>query len=134
MKNRLSSRPLRFAAVCLGLCFGAIASAQTANNPTSSTPKMGSSEDQYPDIIELDPFGGIQTNGQVLIGLSTKLVDGGVAGLRLAYNPTKDRGLELWADYAQANVEFLVSSGVYPAGYGALPGSPLPKYSFGSRN
>ena len=134
MRNRLTFRPLKVAAVFLGLCFGMTAYAQTATNPASSTPKTGSSQDQYPDIIELDPFGGVQTNGQVLRGLSTKLVDGGVGGIRLTYNPTKYLGLELWADFAEANVEFLTSSGVYPAGYGALPGSALPKYSFGARN
>ena len=117
----------------VGVCFGTAAYAQTANN-TNPNGKAGSGQDQYPDIVELDPFGGVQTNGQVLRGLSTKLADGGVAGFRIAYNPTKYLGLELWADYAQANVEFLTSSGVYPAGFGAAAGSPLPRYSFGSRN
>jgi hypothetical protein len=137
MKNRLSLRPLKIAVVCLSVSVGTIAYAQntTPANPNQANTKgMGGGGDEYPDIVELDPFGGIQTNGQVMRGLDTKLVDGGVAGIRLAYNPTRYLGLELWADYAQANVEFRLSSGVYPAGYGAAPGSPLPTYSFGSRN
>ena len=136
MKNRLNYRPLRFAAICLSLSFGTAIYAQNQTNNTTNTPKNtgGSTEDEYPDIVEIDPFGGIQINGQVMRGLDTKLVDGGVGGLRLTYNPTKYLGLELWADFAQANVEFRTSSGVYPAGYAALPGSPLPTYSFGARN
>jgi outer membrane protein OmpA-like peptidoglycan-associated protein len=140
MENRLIFRPLNIAAVFVGMCLGTLAFAQAGNpaNPNQSTnPKpaaSGGGEDEYPDIIELDPFGGVQTNGQVMRGLTTKLVDGGVAGVRVAYNPTKYLGLELWADYAQANVEFKLSTGVYPPGFGAAPGSPLPTYSFGSRN
>ncbi|MBV8896354.1 MAG: PKD domain-containing protein [Acidobacteriaceae bacterium] len=108
--------------------------AQTAGDTTNAPKATASGQDEYPDIVELCVFGGVQTNGQVLTGLDTKLVDGGVAGLRIAYNPTKWMGLELWADYAQANVEFKTSTGVYPAGFGAAPGSPLPTYSFGARN
>ncbi len=133
MKNRLSFRPLSSAVLCLGLCLGTAAYAQTATN-TSKNGKGMSGEDEYPDIVEVDVFGGVQLNGQVMRGLDTKLVDGGVGGLRIAYNPTKYLGLELWADFAQANVEFRTSSGVYPAGFGAAVGSPLPTYSFGARN
>ena len=130
MKNRLKLRPLNIA-ICLALSLGTITYAQT--NQTANNNK-GSGEDQYPDIVEFCVFGGVQLNGQVLVGLDTKLVDGGVAGISIDVNPTKYLGLELFGDYAQANVEFRTSSGVYPAGYGAAVGSPLPTYSFGSRN
>jgi outer membrane protein OmpA-like peptidoglycan-associated protein/opacity protein-like surface antigen len=115
----------------MGLYVGTAAYGQTANKPANPG---SSGEDEYPDLVEIDPFGGVQLNAQVQRGLTTKLVDGGVAGIRLGFNPTKYLGLELWADYAQANAEFRTSSGVYPAGFGALPGSPLPTYSFGARN
>jgi outer membrane protein OmpA-like peptidoglycan-associated protein len=134
MKNRLSFGPLNIGALCLGIFLATTAHAQTANNTPTPAANTASGEDAYPDIVELCVFGGVQTNGEVLRGLDTKLVDGGVAGIRIAYNPTKWIGLELWADYAQANVEFRTSSGVYPAGFGAAAGSPLPTYSFGSRN
>ncbi len=136
MINRLNLRPLPIAAVCLGMSFATTAyTQQNTNTTTPATAKPAASgEDQYPDIVELDPFGGIALHGQVMRGLDTKLVDGGVGGLRITYNPTKYMGLELWADYEQANVEFRTSSGVYPAGFGAATGSPLPTYSFGSRD
>ena len=129
MKNRL--RWLTVTAVCTGLYMGTMAYGQTANKAAKQS---SSGEDEYPDLVEIDPFGGVQLNAQVQRGLTTKLVDGGVGGIRIAFNPAKYLGLELWADYAQANVEFRTSSGVYPAGFGALAGSPLPTYSFGSRN
>lgn len=138
MINRLRFRPLKIAAVCLSLCVGTIAYAQNttpaAANQANTGKAAASGADEYPDTVEICAFGGVQTNGQVMRGLDTKLADGGVAGIRLAYNPTSHLGLELWADYAQANVEFKLSSGVYPPGFGAAAGSPLPTYSFISRN
>ena len=108
MITRLKVKPISCALVCASLCFGAAAFAQDANtsNKTTTAPKTADGEDQYPDLVEIDPFGGISIYGQVNRGLDTKLVDGGVGGLRLAINPYKYFGLELWADYAQANVEF----------------------------
>lgn len=133
MNNRLKFRPLSSAILCGAVWFSTAAYAQNTNNTTNHT-RTTSTEDEYPDLVELDPFGGISIYGEVVSGLGEKLVDGGVAGLRLAVNPSRWFGIELWADYAQANVEFKVSSGVYPAGNGALTGTPLPTYSFGSRN
>ncbi len=134
MKNRLINRPLGSAVLCGALCFATVTYAQNTNNTTNNNKTMTSGEDQYPDLVEFDPFGGVSLYGQVMRGLDTKLVNGGVAGIRLAVNPSKWIGIELWGDYAQANVEFRSSSGVYPAGNGALTGRPLPTYSFGSRN
>ncbi|MBV9612261.1 MAG: PKD domain-containing protein [Acidobacteriaceae bacterium] len=117
------------------MCLTTAAYAQNASNTTKTS---SSGEDEYPDLVELDPFGGISIYSEVVAGLGEKLVDGGVAGIRLAVNPSKWFGIELWADYAQANVEFKVSSGVYPPGSTFPPngaaGTPLPTYSFGARN
>jgi outer membrane protein OmpA-like peptidoglycan-associated protein len=82
-----------------------------------------------PDIVEIDPFGGISTFGQVNRGLTTHLVTGGIAGLRGAVNPSKHIGIEGFFEFSQANVEFRNSSGFYPG-----TRNPLPTYSFGSRN
>src|SRR5579875_1821659 len=129
METRLIFRPLGSAILCTALCLGtAYAQNQNTNNTnTANTSKGG--EDQYPDLVEIGPFGGISTYGQVNAGLTTHLVDGGVAGIRLAVNPSKWFGIELWADYAQANVEFRSSNGFYTG-----TTTPLPAYSFGSRN
>ncbi len=136
MITRLKTRPIS-AFLCASLCMGVTALAQdttkAATKKAASTSSSG--EDQYPDLVEIDPFGGISIYGQVNQGLTPHIVDGGVGGLRIAVNPSKYVGLELWADYANANVEFKTSAGPYPAGIpGATAGSPIPPYSFGSRN
>jgi opacity protein-like surface antigen/outer membrane protein OmpA-like peptidoglycan-associated protein len=133
MNTRLKFRPLGSVILCGALCcIGAFAQ---NTNQTTNTPKPTSSggEDQYPDLVELDPFGGVSTWGLVNRGLGTKLVNGGVAGLRLGFNPSKYIGIELWGAWDQANVNFKTSSGVYPAGVPGA-GTPLPTYSFGARN
>ncbi len=137
METRLRFRPLSSAVLCAALCLGTAAYAQAPNNPPNKATASSSGEDQYPDLVELDPFGGVSIYGAVARGLTTKLVDGGVAGARVGVNPTKWIGLELFWDYAQANVEFKqpTNGGVYPATAGpALAGKPIPTYSFGSRN
>lgn len=126
MENRLKYRPFSSKIMCAALCFASAAFGQTST--TNPKPASGSG-DNLPDLIEIDPFGGIQTFGNVAIGLGEKLVDGGVGGLRIAVNPNPWLGLELWADFSQANVEFGQSSGINPG-----TGRPLPTYSFGSRN
>jgi len=92
--------------------------------------------DEYPDLVEIDPFGGISLYGQLNRGLTMKTADGGVGGLRIAVNPSRYVGLELWADYAAANIRFLGSQGAFPAGTtpGYLVGTAVPPYSFGSHN
>jgi len=130
MITRLRYRPISSALLCATLCFATAALAQDANSTnTSKAAKAASSgEDEYPDLVEIDPFGGISLYGAVVAGLGTKMVDGGVGGVRFAVNPAKYFGIELWADYARANVEFQTSGG-------AVSGTPgIPAYSFGSRN
>ena len=140
MKNRLTFRPLSSAVLCGVLCLSTAVFAQdtsqqnTNQQTTKQTKTTSSGEDQYPDLVEINPFGGVSLFGEVVAGLGMKLVDGGVAGLRIAANPSRYFGIELWGAYSVNNVRFTLSNGVYPPGFGAAAGSPLPRYSFGSRN
>ncbi|MDQ2711093.1 MAG: PKD domain-containing protein [Acidobacteriota bacterium] len=136
MKTRLGIKPISSTVLCVAMCLGTSAFAQDSQNTTSTTTtstktakSAANGQDQYPDLVEIDPFGGISTYGQVMRGLTTKLVDGGVGGLRLTYNPAAYLGIELWADYDVANVEFRQPSGLNPT-----TGAVLPTYSFGARN
>ena len=129
MGSRLRFRPIGSAILSAAMCFGTMASAQDANNTASpqnaanSSKSMGgATADEFPDIVEIDPFGGVSTYGAVNQGLGLKLVNGGVGGLRVAYNASKWIGIEAWGDFAQANGRFLTPN---RAG--------LPNYSFGSR-
>ena len=74
------------------LCVGTLASAQD-NGQTAGMIKVAS--EQYPDLVELDPFGGVSIWGQVNQGLGEKLIDGGTAGGRVAANVSKWVGIEL---------------------------------------
>ena len=90
---------------------------------------------QYPDLIEIDPFGGLSTWAQISRGLDTKLHDDWLVGGRVAFNPTKYFGFELWMDYDRANVSFRLPSngGIYPA-TSPFAGAPIPTYSFHAAN
>ncbi len=132
MKTRLKARPISLAIACLTLCSGTVVLAQDANT-TKTTVKMANGQDQYPDLWEIDPFGGVQVYKQVNTGLDTKMSNGGVIGGRFTYNPYEYLGLELWMDYSVANVSFGLSNGNYPVGFPGV-GTPVPPYSFGSRN
>ena len=81
MENRLKLRPLSSTIMCAALCF---ASAAFAQNTTNTKPASSGSGDQFPDLVEIDPFGGISLWGTVTPGLGEKLVDGGVGGIRVA--------------------------------------------------
>jgi outer membrane protein OmpA-like peptidoglycan-associated protein len=133
MRTRLRAKPIGLAILSAALCFGPAAYAQDANNAANAqnagnaaAKGGGSGADEHPDLVEIDPFGGISLWGQVQRGLDTKLVDGGVAGIRAAYNPTQWVGLEFFYAWDRANVEFKTPSGTFP------DGSPLPTYSFGA--
>ncbi|MBV9302910.1 MAG: PKD domain-containing protein [Acidobacteriaceae bacterium] len=127
MKTRLTVRPISSAILAGALSCCTLAYAQDTSKASNKT--NNSSADQYPDIVEIDPFGGVSTYGQVMRGLDTKLVDGGVVGLRLTWNMSRWVGLELMGSWDRANVEFRLSSGTYPPG-NPLAGAPLPAYSF----
>ncbi len=117
-------KPLCSAILCASLCFSTAAFAQDTNtSPAKAAKATAMGGDESPDLIEIDPFGGISLYGQVNRGLTMHTADGGVGGIRLAYNPTRYIGIELWADYARANIEFRGST------------SPtIPPYAFGSQN
>jgi outer membrane protein OmpA-like peptidoglycan-associated protein len=132
MITRLIGRPISSALLCFTLCSGTAVFAQDANT-TKAPVKMVTGEDQYPDLWEVDPFGGIQVYEKVNRGLDTKMSNGGVIGGRFTYNPYKYLGLELWMDYSVANVNFGESNGTIPTGYPGA-GGPIPPYSFGARN
>ncbi len=137
MSTRLNLKPISSAVLCATLCFGMSAYAQDTNNTQNNSatkPAKSGGGGEYPYLFEVDPFGGISTYGTVVRGLSTKLVDGGLGGIRLAWSPADYFTIELWGEYDVANVNFKESSGVYPPGFAALAGTPLPTYSFGSHN
>jgi outer membrane protein OmpA-like peptidoglycan-associated protein len=101
----------------------AFAQDNTVTKPPKPAGTSATAGDQYPDLFEIDPFGGVSIYGQMNRGLTMHTADGGLGGLRLAYNPTAHIGLEAWADYAGANIEFLGST------------SPtIPPYSFGAHD
>jgi outer membrane protein OmpA-like peptidoglycan-associated protein len=104
------------------LCSGTAVFAQDTST-TKTTVKMANGQDQYPDLLELDVFGGIQAFGQVNRGLDNKISNGGVWGGRIAYNPYEYLGLELWMDYSIANNQF-----------GQSNNPPVSPYGFGARN
>jgi len=132
MITRLLARPISSAILCVTLCSGSAALAQDANT-AKPTVKTTDGQDQYPDLWEIDAFGGIQVYKQVNRGLDTKMTNGGVWGGRIAYNPYEYLGLELWMDYSVANVTFGQSNGTIPVGLTGA-GGPIPPYGFGARN
>src|SRR5258708_21964048 len=136
MITRRSLRPIGSALLGATLCLSTAIFAQDTS--TTNTAKKAAKtltghggEDQYPDLVEIDPFGGVSIYGQVNRGLTTKIANGGVGGIRIAYNPTLHFGIELWGDYANAPVRFISSAGNFPAGLGT---GPIPPYSFGAHN
>jgi opacity protein-like surface antigen len=145
MKSRLIGKPISSTLLCTALCFGAAAFAQDTNSTNNTSANQAananqaakannsSTEDEHPDLVEIDPFGGVSIWGNVARGLNTKLANGGLGGLRLAVNPSKYLGIELWGEYDVANVRFLLSPGLYPPGNPSA-GSPIPPYGFGARN
>jgi outer membrane protein OmpA-like peptidoglycan-associated protein len=114
MKIRLVHKPIGFPLLCLALLSlgGSVASAQDFWH----TPNL-------PDSIEVDPFGGASFWGTVQKGLDTKLIDGGVVGIRLNANVTNYIGLEFMYQYGFNNVRL-----VTPVALG------VPTYNFGARN
>ena len=80
------------------------------------------SGDEYPDLVELDPFGGVSTWGQINRGLGEKLMDGGTTGARLTVNVGKYLGLEVSYNFNVNNVRLITP---------IAPG--LPTYNFGDQ-
>lgn len=118
MKSGLGFRPISSAILCAALCSCSALFAQG----NSSTKNSGSTADEYPDLVELDPFAGVSLWGQVNQGLGEKLANGGTAGGRVAVNFSSYVGLEL-------GYNFMINNGriVTPI----APG--LPTYNFGDQ-
>ncbi len=117
--------------LCAALCVCTAAYAQDTNtnaNKTNNNKSSNSSADQYPDLIEIDPFGGVSVFQQVARGLNEKLIDGGAFGARVTWNFNTRIGLELSYNYLVNNVRLVNSIGL------ASPPSPVfPSYDFGNR-
>jgi hypothetical protein len=115
MKIRLEHKPISSALLCLALlCVGSSASAQIKINP-AELPRI-------PDLVEIDPFGGVSLFGQVNYGLNTKLITGGDVGVRVGVNVTNHIALELAYQYMVNNVRLVTP---------IQPG--FPSYDFGNR-
>ncbi len=119
MITRLA-KPVSSALLCTALCLGTAAFAQDTPKAAKVAATAG---DEYPDLFEIDPFGGVNIFGQLNTGLTLHTGKGGLGGVRIAYNPTPHFGLEVWADYVNAPMSFLASN---VPGYGP--------YSFASHN
>jgi opacity protein-like surface antigen len=126
----MKSGPLKSSGLlCAALiCLASAALAQDAAADAQNAPKRtsqikGDVSDELPDLVELDPFGGISLFGQINRGLGEKLINGGSAGGRVAFNMTRYLGLELSYNFSGNNVRL-----VQPI----APG--LPSYDFGQQS
>jgi hypothetical protein len=68
----------------------------------------GDVSDEYPDLVELDPFGGVSLFGQINRGLGEKLINGGTGGGRVTVNVSRYVGLELGYNFMGNNVRLPV--------------------------
>ncbi len=94
---------LRFATVAGALIPFCLVNSSTNSWAQGQAPKVVYTEDN-PDILELDPFGGGSFFGSVNRGpTSERLVNGGTAGGRAAYNFSKHFSIE-------ANYNFMVNN------------------------
>lgn len=116
MRHPVTCRAIGSTILCAALCFSTAAYAQTTNTPKNN------SNGEYPDTVELDPFGGVSLWGEVTSGLGEKLRNGGTAGGRITWNFARYIGIELGYNFMVNNVEL-----VNPV----RPG--LPSYIFGDQ-
>ncbi len=118
MNTGLGFRPIGSAILCAALGFCTSVYAQGGSN----TKNPGSTADEYPDLIELDPFGGVSLWGQVSKGLGEKPANGGTAGGRVAVNFSRYLGLELGYNFMINNTRLVTP---------IAPGRPT--YNFGTQ-
>jgi hypothetical protein len=105
------------------LCLAVAASAQAVSGASNAkTAAKADAGDDYPDIIELDAFGGVSIFGEVKSGLGEKLLRGGTAGGRATWNFSQHLGLELSYNFMVNNVRLVTP---------IAPG--LPSYNFGQQ-
>jgi opacity protein-like surface antigen len=117
MIRGLASRQVRSLILCTTLTCPSIFAQGKANQSANS-----GTADQYPDVVELDAFGGASVFGSVNSGLVEKLANGGTAGGRVAFNFSKHVGLEFGYNFMVNNVRLLTP---------IAPG--LPSYIFGNQ-
>jgi len=121
MRSGSVARSRIFVSVAL-LGLSATVKAQDASQAKSAKPSTSNGAEDFPDIIELDPFGGVSLFGQVHKGLGEQLVTGGTTGGRAAWNFSRHFGLELSYNFMVNNVRLVT------------PISPgLPSYDFGNQ-
>ena len=118
MTTGLGFRPISSAILCTALCL----CTSVYGQDTSNTKGSGRSADEYPDLIELDPFGGVSLWGQASKGLGEKLANGGTAGGRVAVNFSRHIGLELGYNFNVNNTRLVTP---------IAPG--LPSFIFGNQ-
>src|SRR5882757_7072191 len=81
MITRLGLRPIGSAVLGATLCLSTAILAQEPSTTTNTAKKAANTltghggEDQYPDLVEIDPFGGVSIYGQVNRGLTTKIAN-----------------------------------------------------------
>src|ERR1700733_1695243 len=81
---------------------------QTAGPQTKSAPKIIFTENN-PDIFELDPFGGLSFfSGVNQTAFTEKLVNGGIAGDRAAYNFSQHFFMEASYSFSVNNARLTV--------------------------
>jgi|SRR5579884_3419442 len=117
MEGRLAIRQAQAVILCTAIACSLLNAQNKANSSGNSRVA-----DEYPDLVELDPFGGCSFFGQVNKGLGEKLANGGTAGGRATWNFSKYVGLELGYNFMVNNVRLIT------------PISPgLPSYTFGNQ-
>lgn len=117
MKSGLAFRQVRSVILCAAIACSSMFAQGKANQSGNS-----SSVDEYPDLVELDAFGGCSLFGNVNAGLGEDLAHGGTAGGRVAYNFSKYLGIELGYNFMINNVRLVTP---------IRPG--LPSYIFGNQ-
>ena len=98
--------------------------AQDSPKPKASSSSMRTDvSDALPDILELDAFGGVSLFGKIDRGLTERFVNGGTGGGRVAYNFSRNLGLEFSYNFSGNNIQL-----VTPIAAG------LPSYTFAQQS
>ncbi len=122
MRARPVAAPIVLAPSAL-FCLAIAAAGQNVSSGSSAkAAEKVNVADEYPDIIELDAFGGVSMFGEVKGGLGEKLLTGGIAGGRATWNFSEHLGLELSYNFMVNNVRLVTP---------IAPG--LPSYNFGQQ-
>ena len=100
MERGLALRQVRAVVLCTALACSSLYAQGKANQSANS-----GTMDEYPDLVELDAFGGCSIFGAVVDGIGEKLVNGGTAGGRVTLNFSKYLGVELGYNFMINNVE-----------------------------